>query len=96
MQLLGHFAFFPSSLSTLSLLQDENDNPPTFSKASYVITVLEDIMAGMGHSLHLPWAACGLCSQNGVGDPFLGGQSLLRSQSCGVWPPCTRAGEGTL
>uniref|UniRef100_A0A803VTV9 Cadherin-23 n=1 Tax=Ficedula albicollis TaxID=59894 RepID=A0A803VTV9_FICAL len=25
---------------------DENDNPPTFSKPSYVITVLEDIMAG--------------------------------------------------
>uniref|UniRef100_A0A8D0HFM5 Cadherin-23 n=1 Tax=Sphenodon punctatus TaxID=8508 RepID=A0A8D0HFM5_SPHPU len=25
---------------------DENDNPPTFSKSSYVITVLEDIMAG--------------------------------------------------
>ncbi|KAK2512970.1 hypothetical protein Q9233_015860 [Columba guinea] len=25
---------------------DENDNPPTFSKASYVIAVMEDIMAG--------------------------------------------------
>uniref|UniRef100_A0A8C0EQT9 Cadherin related 23 n=1 Tax=Bubo bubo TaxID=30461 RepID=A0A8C0EQT9_BUBBB len=25
---------------------DENDNPPTFSKPSYVITVVEDIMAG--------------------------------------------------
>nr|XP_026651633.1 cadherin-23 [Zonotrichia albicollis] len=25
---------------------DENDNPPTFSKPSYVITVMEDIMAG--------------------------------------------------
>ncbi|XP_057259288.1 cadherin-23 isoform X3 [Pezoporus wallicus] len=25
---------------------DENDNPPTFSKASYVITIMEDIMAG--------------------------------------------------
>ncbi|NXN10050.1 CAD23 protein, partial [Indicator maculatus] len=25
---------------------DENDNPPIFSKASYVITVMEDIMAG--------------------------------------------------
>ncbi|KAH0623539.1 hypothetical protein JD844_006393 [Phrynosoma platyrhinos] len=27
---------------------DENDNPPTFSKPSYVVTVMEDIMAGMG------------------------------------------------
>ncbi|XP_039176462.1 cadherin-23 isoform X6 [Crotalus tigris] len=25
---------------------DENDNPPTFSKPSYVVTVMEDIMAG--------------------------------------------------
>ncbi|XP_031972029.1 cadherin-23 isoform X10 [Corvus moneduloides] len=25
---------------------DENDNPPMFSKASYVITIMEDIMAG--------------------------------------------------
>ncbi|KAF7247319.1 Cadherin-23 [Varanus komodoensis] len=25
---------------------DENDNPPTFSKPSYVITIMEDIMAG--------------------------------------------------
>ncbi|NXD14652.1 CAD23 protein, partial [Nothocercus nigrocapillus] len=25
---------------------DENDNPPTFSKASYVVTVAEDVMAG--------------------------------------------------
>uniref|UniRef100_A0A663DRW9 Cadherin related 23 n=1 Tax=Aquila chrysaetos chrysaetos TaxID=223781 RepID=A0A663DRW9_AQUCH len=25
---------------------DENDNPPTFSKPSYIITVMEDIMAG--------------------------------------------------
>ncbi|XP_034291652.1 cadherin-23 isoform X2 [Pantherophis guttatus] len=25
---------------------DENDNPPTFSKPSYIVTVMEDIMAG--------------------------------------------------
>ncbi|ETE62569.1 Cadherin-23, partial [Ophiophagus hannah] len=28
------------------IFQDENDNPPTFSKPSYVVTVMEDIMAG--------------------------------------------------
>ncbi|XP_053548000.1 cadherin-23 [Bombina bombina] len=39
----------PSLNSTVSVsieVFDENDNPPTFSQSSYVITVLENIMAG--------------------------------------------------
>lgn len=49
LQPLDHFAYLPTSMSTFSLLQDENDNPPKFSKPSYVITVMEDIMAGTEH-----------------------------------------------
>ncbi|XP_074815030.1 cadherin-23 isoform X2 [Natator depressus] len=39
----------PSLNSTVPItieVFDENDNPPTFSRPSYVITVMEDIMAG--------------------------------------------------
>ncbi|XP_061491217.1 cadherin-23 isoform X5 [Rhineura floridana] len=42
-------AGIPALNSTVSItieVFDENDNPPTFSKPSYVITVMEDIMAG--------------------------------------------------
>lgn len=28
--------------------QDENDNPPTFSKPAYFVSVVENIMAGTG------------------------------------------------
>lgn len=43
-------ALLPAKFLPLSLLQDENDNPPTFSKPSYVIAVMEDIMAGKRHA----------------------------------------------
>lgn len=42
--------FMLCAVFSLLSSQDENDNPPTFSKPSYVITVMEDIMAGL-------WAA---------------------------------------
>ena len=41
----------PWLLQRVSLLfQDENDNPPTFSKPAYFVSVVENIMAGTAWS----------------------------------------------
>lgn len=88
--LLDHLSLFPTCLSTFSLLQDENDNPPTFSKPSYVITVLEDIMAGTSPSPTPPLGSQRVFhSHSGVGDPFGGGEVSAVGALCG------RAAEGT-
>ena len=39
---------FLSPPTCLFSFQDENDNPPTFSKPAYFVSVVENIMAGTG------------------------------------------------
>ncbi|XP_075697796.1 cadherin-23 isoform X1 [Rhinoderma darwinii] len=49
LQVMARDSGVPSLNSTVSVsieVFDENDNPPTFSQRSYVITVMENIMAG--------------------------------------------------
>lgn len=38
----------PAPTARLFPFQDENDNPPTFSKPAYFVSVVENIMAGRG------------------------------------------------
>lgn len=50
----GQSSSVPAPLASLALttcfpsVQDENDNPPTFSKPAYFVSVVENIMAGTG------------------------------------------------
>lgn len=39
--------YLPVTLILVLPFQDENDNPPTFSKPAYFVSVVENIMAGM-------------------------------------------------
>lgn len=50
---LGSRPALPASLALTTCfpsVQDENDNPPTFSKPAYFVSVVENIMAGTGPS----------------------------------------------
>ena len=58
--------------------QDENDNPPTFSKPAYFVSVVENIMAGM--------ARVGEASKHSR--PGQGAGLTLHTNPRGPCPPC--------